>query len=115
MTQEITIDASNRSIGSVATEVSSFLNGKHMTDYSAHQMPNVKVTVTNASQLKVGAKLDKKIYYHHTEYVGHLKKKTMKQVIETHGYSGVLKKAVSGMLPKNRLRERKLKNLIIEE
>ena len=63
----------------------------------------------------MGEKLDKKIYYHHTGYIGHLKKKTMRQVVEKHGNAELIKKAVSGMLPKNRLKDKKLKQLIVKE
>ena len=53
-TEDIKINAENRSIGNVATEVSRFLNGKHLTSYRAHKLADVKVTVFNAANLKLG-------------------------------------------------------------
>ena len=115
MIEKIQIDAKDKSVGHVATEISNLLNGKNKPEYRPHVLQNVQVEVINAKGLKVGGKIDSKNYYRHTGYMGHLKKDTMRQVVEKHGYREVLRRAVYGMLPKNRLRDKKIKNLIINE
>jgi len=109
--REYKIDATNKSLGRLASEISLILQGKDEPDYQPNKVADVKVIVENVSKMKLtGKKLEQKIYYHHTGYSGHLKKKSMKNIFEKNP-TEVLKKAVLGMLPKNSLRSKRIKNL----
>lgn len=109
-----TIDAQNRPIGRVATEAAMALMGKDKANYKDNVVSDVKVQITNASKLKISAKkMKEKIYTSYTGYPGGLKEKTLEQLIDKKGYGEVLKKAIYGMLPSNRLRALRLKNLEI--
>lgn len=106
----IQIDAQNKILGRLASEISQFLIGKHKADFVPYKNTGEKVQIVNIDELLVsGNKLDKKIYYKHTGYVGHLNKKKMKEFSKAE----LLKKAVWNMLPKNRLRKERFKLLKI--
>ncbi|HEY4528280.1 MAG TPA: 50S ribosomal protein L13 [Candidatus Paceibacterota bacterium] len=110
------IDAKGRVPGRVATEVAVLLMGKNRTDFSRNKIPTVEVEVSNAGSMKIQAKkLQAKNYYHHSGYPGALKEVAMARVIEKKGNKEVLRMAVYGMLPKNKLRPRMMKNLKINE
>src|SRR3989344_5297141 len=107
-----TIDAKGRVPGRVATEVAVLLMGKNRTDFARNKIPLVDVEVLNSSELKLEAKkLKDKGYYRHSGYPGSLKKETMREVVEKKGSKEVLRRAVYGMLPKNKLRAQMMKNL----
>jgi len=108
------IDAAGRAPGRVATEVAMILRGKNKADFSPHIDNGDNVVVLNTSKLKfTGKKLVQKDYRYHTLYPGGLKKTSMKKVFENNP-TDVIKKAVYGMLPKNRLREEMMKRLTIK-
>ncbi|MBI2633825.1 MAG: 50S ribosomal protein L13 [Parcubacteria group bacterium] len=108
---EVVIDAKNKSIGRVASEVSKLIQGKDLPAYLPHKMSDVKVSVINLSQVKfTGKKLTGKIYYKHTGYVGHLKEERLKEVFQKKP-TEVFRRALRGMLPKNKFRDRWLKNV----
>ena len=110
------IDAENKKVGRVATQVAVFLMGKDRTDFVKNRIPDVKVIVENASKLSISEKKrDQKSYKRYSGYPGGLHTKTMKQTIADKGNAEVLKKAVYGMLPKNTLRSKMMKNLVITE
>jgi large subunit ribosomal protein L13 len=109
------IDAKGKVPGRVATEIAVLLMGKNRTDFVKNAIPAVEVEVTNSSEMKLDQKkLRDKAYYTHSFYPGGLKKETMQHVINTKGASEVLRRAVYGMLPKNKLRPRMMKNLKIK-
>ncbi len=111
-----TIDATGRSLGRVAQEAAVFLMGKNLVDYERHLIPNVFVNVINVSKIKnTQKKLKQKKYAHYSGYPGGLRYETMEQVISQKGYGEVMKRAVYGMLPTNKLRPLMMKNLIIQE
>jgi large subunit ribosomal protein L13 len=111
-----TIDAKNRVPGRIATEIAILLMGKNRTDYARNHVPDIVVEVKNASAMSLDAeKFRAKRYYNYSGYPGGLKARNMEQIITARGYSEVLRRAVSGMLPKNKLRSKMLKNLTIEE
>ncbi len=90
--------------------------GKNRTDFARNAIPDIEVEVNNASGLKLDAKkLDAKKYYHHSGYPGGLKGVTQKAMVEKKGVGEVLRRAVYGMLPKNKLRPRMMKNLKIND
>lgn len=109
-----TIDAKNRSIGRVATEAAMALMGKDKANYRDNVVSDIKVTIINASQLKIDQKkLKNKIYQTYSGYPGGQKEKTLEQLITKKGYSDVLIHAINGMIPTNRLKKDRLKNLEI--
>ncbi|MEK9173537.1 MAG: 50S ribosomal protein L13 [Patescibacteria group bacterium] len=106
------IDAKNKKIGRLASEIASILQGKKNPSYSQNMVSGDRVLLENCDELNIsGKKLKQKIYYRHTGYVGHLKSKTLGQVMEKHP-KRVIGEAVRRMLPKNFLNSRRLKNLI---
>jgi large subunit ribosomal protein L13 len=113
--KEYKFNASNQILGRLATQIAVLLQAKNTPQYEQNKSGGVKVTVDNISKIKVtGKKYNQKLYRHHTGYIGHLKTRTYKQVFEKNP-SEVLRKAVMGMLPKNKLRSKRIKNLIIND
>jgi len=111
-----TIDAKGRVPGRVATEVAVLLMGKNRTDFARNTIPEVEVEVTSAGSMTLNAKrLQDKEYHHHSGYPGGLKAESMQHIVDTKGAREVLRRAVYGMLPKNKLRPRMMKNLKISE
>ena len=109
-----TIDATNKVLGRLATEIAVLLRGKDKPDFAPNKDMGGFVTVKNFSKIKItGKKFEQKIYYHHTGYLGGLKKVSLKKLFEKDP-GEVLKKAVFGMLPKNKLRAKQIKRLKIE-
>lgn len=113
--KEYKFNASNQILGRLATQIAILLQGKNTAQYEQNQSGGVRVIVDNISKIKVtGKKYNQKLYRHHTGYIGHLKTRTYKQIFEKNP-SEVLRKAVMGMLPKNKLRSKRIKNLIIND
>lgn len=113
---EHTIDATGQKIGRIATKAAVLLRGKDTAEFQRNVVPSVKVKIENASKLSIApAKMVDKKYKRYSGYPGGLKHTTMERTIEKHGYREVLKKAVYGMLPANKLRAVFMKNLIITE
>jgi len=111
-----TLDAKGKVPGRVATEVAVLLMGKNRTDFVRNAIPKVEVEVLNAGSLNLEAKkLKDKKYARHSGYPGNLILESMAHVIEKKGKKEVLRRAVYGMLPKNKLRPRMMKNLKIHE
>lgn len=111
-----TIDAKGRVPGRVATEVAVLLMGKNRTDFSKNTIPKVEVEVLSAGAMTLNRKkLKDKLYTHHSGYPGSLTRHSMEHVVEEKGAREVLRRAVYGMLPKNKLRPQMMKNLKIKE
>ena len=109
----IEIDASGKVLGRLATEIARLLQGKHKVDY----LPNVDagdiVRVSNAGKIKLtGNKINQKVYHHYSGYPGGMKDRKISEVLAKDA-GRVLKMAVDRMLPKNTLRARRLKRLVI--
>lgn len=110
------IDANGQALGRVASEAATVLMGKDKTDFAKNVVRNVKVKVINASKLNTSEKkLTQKTYHIYTGYVGNQKSPTLAQVIAKKGYGEAIRIAVKGMLPGNTLRDKRLKNLTVEE
>ncbi len=108
-----TIDAANRVLGRLATEIAVLLRGKNKPDFAPNKDMGDFVTVRNFSKIRItGKKFEQKIYYRHTGYLGGLKEVPLKKLFEKDP-AEVLKKAVFGMLPKNKLRVKQIKRLRI--
>jgi len=107
-----TIDAKGISLGRLASEVAYYLMGKDDPSYQRHNTDaSKKVCVFNVDELKLtGNKKDQKVYFRYSGYPGGLKRTPISKVMEEDSRE-VLKKAIYGMLPKNKLREKMLKNL----
>jgi large subunit ribosomal protein L13 len=108
------IDAKGRTLGRVASEAAHILLGKNTVTFVKHQAAPVSVVVENASKLLIREpKKDQKEYIRYSGYPGGLKSATLREVIEKKGHAEVLRRAVKGMLPKNRLQSVRMKNLVI--
>ncbi len=105
------VDASGKTLGRLATEIARILRGKHKPQYTPHVDVGDFVIVINAEKIAVtGRKLDQKRYYRHSGYPGGLRSITLRRMLEKHP-ERVIRLAVKGMLPKNRLGRRMLKKL----
>jgi large subunit ribosomal protein L13 len=111
-----TIDATNKSLGRLATEVASILMGKNSPDFARNAVPQHMVTVINASKIKVDPrKMLEKTYNSFSGYPGGLKQSTMAHVTEAKGFAEVVSLAIKGMLPQNKLKSDMMKHLTITE
>lgn len=109
-----TIDAEGKVLGRLATQIAVLLRGKAKPSFVAYKDVGDIVIVKNVEKIKfTGKKFDDKVYYRHTGYLGGLKERTMKELY-TIKPSEVLRKAVMGMLTKNKLRPRQIKRLKFE-
>ena len=107
------IDATDQVLGRVATRAATILSGKHRPQYAPFLISGDHVIIINAGKIKLtGEKLDKKVYRWHTRYPGGLKEIGARKVFETKP-DKVIREAVLGMLPKNKLRKRMVKRLKI--
>ena len=106
-----TIDATGKPLGRLAVEIAILLRGKHKPDFQPHKDMGDIVVVENVDKIKItGKKLKEKIYYHHSGYPGGLKQIPMETLFKKDP-AQVLKRAVWGMLPKNKLRRKMIKRL----
>ena len=97
------VDATDQTLGRLATRIATVLRGKHKAQYTPHEDVGDFVVVVNAEKIKVtGRKLDQKIYYRHSGYPGGITGITLRRVIQS---------AVKGMLPRGPLARRQLKKL----
>ena len=105
------IDASDKVLGRLATEIATILRGKKKPIFTPHMDAGDYVVVVNAERVVLtGNKLEKKKYYRHSGYVGGLKETTAKQMLEKKP-ENLIKLAVKGMLPKTSLGRRQLTKL----
>ena len=97
------VDAEGMTLGRLASEVAKVLRGKNKAIFTPHIDTGDYVIVVNAEKIKVtGKKLEQKIYYNHSDYVGGMKETTLKEMMEKHP-ERVIELAVKGMLPKGPL------------
>ena len=97
------VDAEGKTLGRLASEVAKVLRGKNKAIYTPHIDTGDYVIVVNAEKIKVtGKKLDQKVYYHHSEYVGGMKETTLREMLAKKPEK-VIELAVKGMLPKGPL------------
>ncbi len=105
------VDAEGKTLGRLASEIAKILRGKHKPIYTPHVDCGDYVIVINADKIRVtGKRLDQKIYYRHSGYIGGLKATSLRRMLETHP-ERVVEYAVRGMLPKNRLGRKMYKKL----
>ncbi len=105
------VDASDKILGKLATQVASLLMGKHKPKFSRHLDTGDYVVVINAEKVRVsGNKVKQKLYYRHSGYPGGLKSESLERMLETHP-TRAIEHAVKGMLPHNRLGAKMIKKL----
>lgn len=111
---EYIIDAKNKKVGRLASEIALILQGKKSAFYNPRLASGDKVVITNVEKMEIAPnKAEQKVYYRHTGYMGHLKERTLKQAWSK-SPAAVLRLAVERMLPKNFLRAKRLKHLTIK-
>lgn len=97
------VDATGYTLGRLASEVAKILRGKNKPEFTPHVDTGDFVIIVNAANVKVtGKKLDQKIYYHHSDYVGGMKETTLREMLAKKPEK-VVELAVKGMLPKGPL------------
>jgi len=107
------VDAEGRTLGRLATQIADTLRGKTKPEYTPHVDTGDFVVVVNAEKIAVtGKKLDEKIYYRHSGYPGGLRQRTLREQLERRP-TEVLRAAVKGMLPRNKLARRQIVKLKI--
>ncbi|MDQ3876658.1 MAG: 50S ribosomal protein L13 [Actinomycetota bacterium] len=105
------VDAEGQTLGRLATQIADTLRGKRKPRYTPHVDTGDFVVVVNADKIAVtGKKLDDKVYYRHSGYPGGLKQRTLREELERRP-TEVLRRAVKGMLPRNRLARAQLRKL----
>lgn len=107
------VDAEGKTLGRMASEIASILRGKKKPIYTPHIDTGDYVIVVNAEKVvTTGKKLNQKIYYHHSEYVGGMKEATLQEMLNKKP-EYVITHAVKGMLPKGPLGRQMLKKLFV--
>ncbi len=105
------VDAADKTLGRLSTEIARRLRGKHKPEYTPHVDTGDYIVVVNAEKVKVtGNKEQDKMYHHHTGYIGNLKSVNLSKLRATHP-ERILETAVKGMLPKNALGRAMFKKL----
>lgn len=109
----ILLDAENKILGRLASKIATYLMGKNTIEYKRNVISGYNVIVINAKKLIfTGKKINNKVYYRHSGYPGGFKKTLLKDLVEKN-IQFVIKNAVKGMLPKNKLQKIMLKRLRI--
>ena len=109
------IDATDVTLGRLASKVAHMLRGKHKATYTPHIDCGDYIIITNAGKVNLtGNKLDKKIYYNHSGYTGGLRERTAREMKEKYPVE-MVERAVKGMLPHNRLGRAMAKKLFVYE
>jgi large subunit ribosomal protein L13 len=105
------VDADGKTLGRLATRIADALRGKDKPQYTPHVDTGDFVVVVNAEKIAVtGNKLDDKVYYRHSGYPGGIRSRTLREELERRP-TEVIRKAVKGMLPRNRLARAQLTKL----
>lgn len=113
--EKITIDATDQSVGRLATKIAMLLMGKTKVNYQPNIDSGADVNIENASKIKfTGNKIEKNIYHRHTGYVGNLKSERLRDMLPQK-IDVILRKAVNNMLPKNKLRAKMIARLKINK
>ena len=108
----VLIDAEGLVVGRLASIIALHLRGKHKTTYTPHMDCGDNVIVINAAKVVLtGAKLKKKVYYHHTGYIGGIKERTAGDIMRGKYPERVVEKAVERMLPRGPLGRQQFSNL----
>lgn len=112
---EYVIDASGKRLGRVATEAASVLQGKNRVDFVRNEITDVTVKIENASQMDIPEHRKAEIYKSFSGYPDGQRLETLSHLGKRLGFAEVLRRTITGMIPKNKLRKPTLKNLDITE
>lgn len=111
-----TIDASGRTLGRVASEAAHALLGKRSAHFAKNTVLPMQVIVQNAKKLLISERRAKgTVYTHYTGFPGGLRSATMAEVLAKKGVGAVLYKTIDGMIPRNKLRKPRMKQLVIKD
>lgn len=113
--KEYVIDAKGKRLGRVATEAASVLLGKDSPDFARNEIADVNVVIENASAMDIPEARKSEIYQSYSGYPGGRRTETLSHLGKRLGFAEVLRRTISGMLPKNKLRKPTLHNLKIKE
>lgn len=112
----ITIDATGKKLGRVASEAARHLMNKMSPSYERNEAPDIKVTVINCSKADIEEKKKKDtVYRTYTGFRGGLKEETLEKLIQRKSYTEAFKKAIYGMVPRNKLTKIMMKNLTLKD
>ena len=115
MRREYNLDATGEKIGRLSSKIASLLMGKDKPDFQKNLVADVKVKVENASRLDIPRKkIEQKKYNRYSGYPGGRRDEKLEEVVRKKGQAELIRRAVRGMLPANKLRAILLKNLIIK-
>ncbi len=110
---EYRIDADNKILGRVAVEAANLLRGKNHPSFDPQKIGTNRVTITNTDKIRVtGTKLTTKLYRRHSGYPGGLREERLGDIL-AHDSRRAIRMAVLGMLPKNKLRSRVIRHLVL--
>lgn len=110
-----TLDATNKTLGRLASAIAVLLRGKDSPSFKPYLMPSIKVKIINAGKIRfTGKKFDQKVYYRYSGYPGGIRARKLSEAF-TRDPARVLRAAVLNMLPKNRQRSRIIGNLEIQK
>lgn len=114
-TKEVTIDADGKTLGRVASAAAKALLNKHSAAFAKNVAADLTVKIVNASKVAItGNKASQKTYVRYSGYPGGQKFERYDMLAKRQGHKEILRRAVMGMLPKNRLQKPRIKHLIIE-
>lgn len=114
-TKTYTIDAAGKRLGIIATQAAKALLGKDNPQFTKNQAVDVTVTIENVSKLDITEKRGQDIYQSYSGYPSGRRTETLDHLGERLGYAEAVRRTVAGMLPNNKLKKPRLKNLIITE
>lgn len=109
------IDAAGKRLGRIATEAATVLQGKDSADFTKHNIAEVTVKIENASKMDIPEHRKGKIYQSYSGYPGGRRTETLEHLGKRLGFAEAIRRTISGMLPKNKLRKPTLHNLEITE
>jgi large subunit ribosomal protein L13 len=110
-----TIDATDKSLGRIATRIATLLRGKNLPQYQPNAFPDIQIVVENLDKIVFkGTKATSTVYHRHSGFPGGLYSATLEQKWAKNPKE-VLRMAVRGMLPENRSRDKMLRNLVVAE
>lgn len=116
MKQIHTIDARGKRLGKIASEAASLLRGKCSPDFTPHEVSNQHVHIANTQHMNIEeSKFKNKIYTRYSGYPGGLKYESLERVLTVKGHREMVRRAVYGMLPHNKLRKKIMKQLVITD
>ncbi|MEK7504791.1 MAG: 50S ribosomal protein L13 [Patescibacteria group bacterium] len=114
--QELLIDAAGKKLGRLASEAAKHLRGKNSPAFTPNKLPETKVKITNASKVIItGNKLEQDFRARYSGYPGGLKRPTLNKIVARKGLGNLIREAIEGMIPRNKLRPKIMKHLIITE